>query len=122
MSDTSPESGAGQAGKSSAPMDPTAGAGASGDRLPADQALHAREIGDQGTGHPAVDRVLRDLDGLEQRPVAEHAAAYQQAHERLTRALDPVETRLAETRGSETGGSVTGGSAARASGAGGAGR
>lgn len=54
---------------------------------------------DPGTGHPAVDRVLRDLDGLEQRPVAEHAAAYQQAHERLTRELDPVETRLSGASG-----------------------
>lgn len=54
------------------------------------------------TGHPAVDRVLHDLEGLEQRPVAEHAAAYQQAHERLTRELDTAESRMAGTDGAES--------------------
>ena len=34
---------------------------------------------------PGVQRVLQDLEDLDQRPVGEHAAAYQDAHERLTR-------------------------------------
>jgi hypothetical protein len=47
------------------------------------------------TGHPAVDEVLRSLDGLDGRPVDEHVAAFEQAHEVLRRALsnaadDPV--------------------------------
>jgi hypothetical protein len=39
------------------------------------------------TGHPAVDEVLRSLDDLAGRPVDEHAAAFEQAHESLRRAL-----------------------------------
>jgi hypothetical protein len=39
------------------------------------------------TGHPAVDEVLRSLDGLDGRPVDEHVAAFEQAHEVLRRAL-----------------------------------
>lgn len=47
------------------------------------------------TGHPAVDEVLRSLDGLDGRPVDEHVAAFEQAHEALRQALsnagdDPV--------------------------------
>jgi len=39
------------------------------------------------TGHPAVDEVLRSLEDLEGRPVDEHVAVFEQAHERLRRAL-----------------------------------
>jgi hypothetical protein len=39
------------------------------------------------TGHPAVDEVLRSLDALEGRPVDEHVAAFEDAHEQLRRAL-----------------------------------
>lgn len=39
------------------------------------------------TGHPAVDEVLGSLDGLAGRPVDEHVAAFEQAHESLRRAL-----------------------------------
>jgi hypothetical protein len=39
------------------------------------------------TGHPAVDEVLRSLDGLEARPVDEHVNAFERAHEVLRRAL-----------------------------------
>jgi hypothetical protein len=39
------------------------------------------------TGHPAVDEVLRSLDELEGRPVDEHVAAFEEAHDRLRRAL-----------------------------------
>lgn len=49
--------------------------------------------------HPGVQRVLCDLEGLEQRPVGEHAAAYQDAHERLTRELDSAESRIAGAGG-----------------------
>jgi hypothetical protein len=39
------------------------------------------------TGHPAVDEVLRSLDALAGRPVDEHVAAFEEAHESLRRAL-----------------------------------
>jgi hypothetical protein len=39
------------------------------------------------TGHAAVDEVLRSLDGLDGKPVDEHVAAFEQAHEVLRRAL-----------------------------------
>lgn len=39
------------------------------------------------TGHPAVDEVLRSLEDLEGRPVDEHVAAFEEAHEGLRRAL-----------------------------------
>lgn len=39
------------------------------------------------TGHPAVDEVLRSLDDLESRPVDEHVAVFEEAHESLRRAL-----------------------------------
>ena len=35
-----------------------------------------------------VDAVLASLDGLADRPVAEHVAVFEQAHDRLRRALD----------------------------------
>jgi hypothetical protein len=39
------------------------------------------------TGHPAVDEVLRSLDGIDGRPVDEHVAAFEEAHDVLRRAL-----------------------------------
>lgn len=42
----------------------------------------------ESTGVPAVDEVLAAFDGLEERPVDEHVAVFEQAHERLRRALD----------------------------------
>jgi hypothetical protein len=39
------------------------------------------------TGHPAVDEVLRSLDDLAGRPVDEHTAVFEQAHESLRDAL-----------------------------------
>lgn len=49
----------------------------------------------ESTGHPAVDEVLRSLEGLDGRPVDEHVAAFEHAHEVLRGALshagdDPV--------------------------------
>ena len=41
----------------------------------------------QPTGHPAVDEVLASLTGLEHRPVAEHVAVFETAHDRLRAAL-----------------------------------
>ncbi len=39
------------------------------------------------TGHPAVDDVLASLDGLDGRPVTEHVAVLETAHDRLRAAL-----------------------------------
>jgi hypothetical protein len=40
------------------------------------------------TGVPAVDRVLRDLDALDDAPLEEHLPAFERAHESLRSALD----------------------------------
>lgn len=48
---------------------------------------------------PGVQRVLEELEDLEQRPVGEHAAAYQDAHERLTRELESAQSRIAGAGG-----------------------
>lgn len=49
------------------------------------------EAGDsvEGTGDPRVDDVLRSLDGLEERPVDEHAEVFERAHDELRAALEP---------------------------------
>ena len=39
------------------------------------------------TGHPAVDEVLRSLEDLDGRPVDEHVAVFEQAHEALRHTL-----------------------------------
>jgi hypothetical protein len=39
------------------------------------------------TGQPDVDAVVRSLDGLDDLPVAEHVAIFEQAHESLRRIL-----------------------------------
>lgn len=41
------------------------------------------------TGDAAVDDVLVAVQALDNRPVEEHVAVFEQAHERLRRALDP---------------------------------
>jgi hypothetical protein len=41
----------------------------------------------EATGHPAVDEVLRSLDVLGGRPVDEHVAVFEDAHEQLRRTL-----------------------------------
>ena len=41
------------------------------------------------TGDARVDAVLASLDGLDERPVSEHAAVFEQAHEQLRAALEP---------------------------------
>ena len=39
------------------------------------------------TGHARVDAVLESLEGLEDRPVAEHVAVFEAAHEDLRAVL-----------------------------------
>ena len=39
------------------------------------------------TGDPAVDEVLSSLEGLADRPVEEHVAVFERAHDRLRAAL-----------------------------------
>ena len=41
------------------------------------------------TGDERVDAVLASLDGLDDRPVSEHAVVFEQAHEQLRAALEP---------------------------------
>jgi hypothetical protein len=53
-----------------------------------DDATGSPADGPQSTGVAEVDAVLASLDGLADRPVAEHVAVFEQAHERLRRALD----------------------------------
>jgi len=40
------------------------------------------------SGNPVVDAVLASLGGLEERPVVEHVAVFETAHEQLRAALD----------------------------------
>jgi hypothetical protein len=40
------------------------------------------------TGVPAVDEVLADVDRLDDRPLDEHVAAFERAHDSLRSALD----------------------------------
>lgn len=47
----------------------------------------ARAPGVVETGNPAVDAVIRSLEGLDAVPVDEHVALFEQAHEQLRRTL-----------------------------------
>jgi hypothetical protein len=47
------------------------------------------------TGSTAVDAVLESLDGLEDRPVGEHVAVFEAAHEQLRAALADAGDRAA---------------------------
>jgi hypothetical protein len=49
------------------------------------------------TGVPDVDRVLEDLEGLQDRPLEEHVGAFERAHEALRSALDAAPETTAET-------------------------
>lgn len=44
------------------------------------------------TGIESVDAVLDLVAGLEERPLAEHAAVFEEAHSQLRRALDAPDT------------------------------
>jgi hypothetical protein len=41
----------------------------------------------EGTGHPEVEAVVSSLDDLDDLPVADHVAVFEQAHESLRRTL-----------------------------------
>jgi hypothetical protein len=43
------------------------------------------------TGHPVVDAVVSTVEGLHQRPVDEHVAVFESAHEQLRAALVDVD-------------------------------
>lgn len=66
--------------------EPIAAAEATGPVEPVEPVEPAEPAG-RSTGHPAVDEVLGSLEGLAERPVAEHVAVFEQAHEQLRRAL-----------------------------------
>lgn len=62
---------------------------------PAQDHAHDRARGDVvadvervRTGDERVDSVIAAIDGLEGRPVEEHVAAFERAHDELRRALD----------------------------------
>ena len=50
-----------------------------------DQSDRAHEI--EPTGHDDVDRVVASLDGLDARPLSEHVAVFESAHDTLRSAL-----------------------------------
>ena len=52
---------------------------------------HDEDLADspaESTGVAEVDAVLASLDGLADQPVADHVQVFEQAHDRLRRALD----------------------------------
>lgn len=57
----------------------------SGDAIVADA---APPMAATRTGVAEIDAVLEDVDGLSERPVEEHVAVFEEAHQRLRRALD----------------------------------
>jgi len=46
------------------------------------------QTSEQSTGLASVDTVVRSVEALEDRPVDEHVAVFENAHEQLRRALD----------------------------------
>ncbi len=48
----------------------------------------ARGYDVEPTGTDQVDRVLTEVADLDERPVSEHVAVFERAHEQLRRALD----------------------------------
>ncbi|MEO5654111.1 MAG: hypothetical protein ABIN79_03070 [Marmoricola sp.] len=50
------------------------------------------------TGHQVVDGVVDSLAGLDERPVGEHVAVFEQAHDSLRRALNEAGTATPGTR------------------------
>jgi|SRR5512133_1649571 hypothetical protein len=61
--------------------DPATSSSADGSFVAADAVVHR-------TGVPAVDEVLAEVDGLDDRPLDEHLATFERAHETLRSALD----------------------------------
>jgi hypothetical protein len=58
------------------------------DEHPSDTAWQAGSDSAQRTGVAAVDEVLERVAALADRPVSEHVAVFEGAHEQLRRALD----------------------------------
>ena len=45
-------------------------------------------MGEMATGVASVDTVVASVEALDERPVEEHVAVFEEAHDRLRRALD----------------------------------
>lgn len=45
-------------------------------------------MSEMATGYASVDTVVESVGALEDRPVEEHVGVFEEAHERLRRALD----------------------------------
>lgn len=59
------------------------------DHEPEHEPEHEQPVGDvPETGVGAVDEVLAGLRGLEDQPVSEHVAVFEEAHQQLRRVLD----------------------------------
>lgn len=58
------------------------------DVQPLEEAEPMQPAGPAPTGVSSVDRVLDELDGLDERPLEEHVGAFERAHEQLRSALD----------------------------------
>lgn len=71
-----PQSGQTEAAPEAAPDD-------AGDPAPVLDAEESTEL----TGHPVVDEVLETMRGLQDRPVEEHVAIFEAAHEKLRATL-----------------------------------
>ena len=52
------------------------------------QDVHVDVVGEERTGMAAVDAVLDEVATLSERPVSDHVAVFERAHDRLRRALD----------------------------------
>ena len=52
-----------------------------------DRGEPATDVVAEGTGHADVDTVVGSLTGLDDLPIAEHVAVFEQAHESLRRTL-----------------------------------
>ena len=57
---------------------------------PAGDSAHDRAATER-TGHPDVDAVIASLDDLDGRPVPEHVAVFESAHDRLRAALSDAD-------------------------------
>jgi hypothetical protein len=51
---------------------------------------------EQGTGLARVDAVVESVEALDGRPVDEHVAVFEQAHDALRRALDDAPDQVAD--------------------------
>lgn len=63
------------------------GSAVTGEHSPSEQSWDEHKSF-HSTGQTGADKVLQELGGLAEKPVHEHAAAYQSAHQKLTAVLD----------------------------------